>query len=34
MSADEAVDLFGTSKGFKVSEPNVSAEVTEEDEDF
>ena len=37
MSAEDAVDLFGTTKGFKVSEPNVSAEVTdetEEDEDF
>ena len=34
MSADEAVDLFGTSKGFKVSEPNISADTTEEDEDF
>ena len=34
MTAEDAVDLFGTSKGFKVSEPNVSAEVTEEDEDF
>ena len=34
MSAEDAVDLFGTSKGFKVSEPNVSAEVAEDDEDF
>ena len=34
MTPEAAVDLFGTSKGFKVSEPNVSAEVTEEDEDF
>ena len=34
MTAEAAVDLFGTSKGFKVSEPNISADTTEEDEDF
>ena len=32
---EAAVDLFGTSKGFKVSEPNVEADSsTDEDEDF
>ena len=35
MTPEAAVDLFGTSKGFKVSEPNVEADSsTDEDEDF
>lgn len=35
MTPEAAVDLFGTSKGFKVSEPNVTADSnSEEDEDF
>ena len=35
MTPEDAADLFGTSKGFKVSEPNVTADSnTEEDEDF
>ena len=36
MTPEAAVDLFGTSKGFKVSEPNVVADTSkeEEDEDF
>ena len=34
MTPEAAVDLFGTTKGFKVSEPNVEAADTEEDEDF
>ena len=36
MTPEAAVELFGTSKGFKVSEPNVEADTSkdEEDEDF
>lgn len=34
MTAEDATELFGKSKGFKVSEPNVSAPSTEDDEDF
>tara|TARA_Y100001963_G_scaffold21699_1_gene28078 strand:+ start:7560 stop:8132 length:573 start_codon:yes stop_codon:yes gene_type:complete len=34
MTAKDATELFGTTKGFKVSEPNVSSDTTEEDEDF
>ena len=35
MTPEAAVDLFGTSNGFKVSEPNVEADSsTDEDEDF
>ena len=36
MTADEASDLFGKSKGFKVEEPNVDARPcsVEPDDDF
>ena len=37
MSAEEATELFGTAKGFKVSEPNVADSTpcsVEDDEDF
>ena len=34
MTPEQALEMFGTSKGFKVSEPNVEAAAVEEDEDF
>ena len=35
MTPEAATELFGTTKGFKVAEPNPGAEsTTEEDEDF